>query len=79
MGVVEKTNYHLCTEGSEDEYFNGDCLHRLSISWKAVAKKLSDGIKPRVVRERFDIYHLISTSVSIDPFKAMNLIESISH
>lgn len=78
-GVIEKTNYHLCSVGSEEDYLNGDCLHRLSINWKAVAKKLSNGIKPGVVREKFDIYHPISTSVSIDPFKAKNLIKSINH
>lgn len=76
-GVIEETNYHLCNAGDEDDYLNGDCLHRLSISWKAVAKKLSDGIKPSVVREEFDIYHPVSTSVSIKPFKAEKLIERI--
>ncbi len=78
-GVIEKPDsYHLAKDGSPEDYWKGDCMHRLSINWKAVAQNLSDGIKPGKVREKFDIYHPISTSVSIDSFKAKNLIESLS-
>ncbi|MCU7960654.1 MAG: hypothetical protein KZQ58_11805 [gamma proteobacterium symbiont of Bathyaustriella thionipta] len=78
-GVIDKPDsYHLAKDGSSEDYWKGDCMHRLSINWKAVAKNLSDGIKPGKVREKFDIYHPISTSVSIDSFKAKNLIENLS-
>jgi len=78
-GVIEDPgSYHLAINGGEEDYWNGDCLHRLSISWKAVATGLSDGIAPGEVREKFGIYHPISTSVSIEDFKAKNLIESLT-
>ncbi len=78
-GVIEKPDsYHLAKGGSSEDYWKGDCMHRLSINWKAVAENLSDGIKPGKVRENYDIYHPISTSVSIDSFKAKKLIESLS-
>ena len=31
--------------------------HRLNITWKAVAAKITDGIPPDEIRRRFDIYH----------------------
>lgn len=78
-GVIEKPDsYHLAKSGSSEDYLKGNCMHRLSINWKAVAKNLSDGIAPVNVREQFDIYHPISTSVSIDSFKAKKLIESLN-
>ena len=78
-GVIEKPDsYHLAKDGSSEDYWKGDCMHRLSINWKAVVENLSDGIKPGKVREKFDIYHPISTSVSIDSFKAKNLIKNLS-
>ncbi|MBS0497713.1 MAG: hypothetical protein JSR51_08725 [Proteobacteria bacterium] len=78
-GVIEQPlSYHLAEAGSPEDYWKGDCMHRLSINWKAVAKQLSDGILPFDVREKYGIYHPISTSVSIDAFKARNLIQALS-
>lgn len=78
-GVIEKPDsYHLAKSGSSEDFWNGDCMHRISINWKAVAQKLSDGLAPSMVREKFDIYHPISTSVSIDSFKAKNLISTLT-
>ena len=78
-GVIEKPDsYHLAEVGSLEDYLEGDCLHRLSINWKAIAESLSSGIKPNVVREKFNIYHPISTSVSIDSMKAKHLIDALS-
>jgi hypothetical protein len=78
-GVIEKPeSYHLAEAGSPEDYWKGDCMHRLSINWKAVAKQLSDGIIPSEVREKYGIYHPISTSVSIDVFKSRNLIQALN-
>lgn len=78
-GIIEKPDtYHLAKEGSTEDYLNGGCLHRLSIKWINIAEKLIDGIKPSEVKEQFDIHHPISTSVSIDSFKAEKLIEKLN-
>jgi hypothetical protein len=78
-GIIENPgSYHLAKSGSSEDYWQGDCMHRLSINWKVVAVNLSDGISPGEVRDKYDIYHPISTSVSIDPFKAKNLIEDLN-
>ncbi|MDH5517413.1 MAG: hypothetical protein OEY36_06300 [Gammaproteobacteria bacterium] len=78
-GVIEKPeSYKLAKVGSSEDRLQGDCMHRLSIKWKTVAPKLSNGIKPAEVRDQFDIYHPLSTSVSIDPFKAKRLIEMLN-
>ncbi len=78
-GVIEKPDsYHLAESGSSEDYWKGDCMHRLSINWKSIALKLNDGIPPSVVRDRFNIYHPISTSVSIDSIKAQNLVELLN-
>jgi hypothetical protein len=78
-GVIEKPeSYKLAKIGGAEDRLDGDCMHRLSINWKAVATELSEGIKPADVRDNFDIYHPLSTSVSIDPFKAKRLIEELN-
>jgi len=78
-GVIEKPDsYHLAKIGSSEDYWNGNCMHRLSINWKAIAVKLSDGILPNIVRDEFNIYHPISTSVSIDSYKVKNLITALN-
>jgi len=78
-GVIEKPDsYHLAKEGGTEDYLEGGCLHRLSINWKNIAEKLTDSIKPSELREQFDIHHPISTSVSIDSFKAEKLIENLN-
>ena len=78
-GVVENPNsYRLIVKGDSGDKLNGNCLHRLNIKWKATAQKLSDGIRPDVIREKFDIYHPLSTSVTIDNRKGEKLINYIS-
>lgn len=52
--------------------------HRLNVTWKAVAAKITDGIPPDEIRRRFDIYHPVSTSVKINPRKADDLIAFLS-
>lgn len=78
-GIIEKPeSYKLVKIGSNEDRLQGECRHRISIKWKAVVPKLSNGIKPAQVRDQFDIYHPLSTSVSIDPFKAKRLIEKLN-
>ena len=78
-GVIEKSHtYHLAKRGGDEDYWSGDCMHRLSINWKATATNLSDGVRPGEVRKSFDIYHPISTSVTIELFKAKNLVEHLT-
>lgn len=79
-GVVEDPkSYHLAKVGGEEDFLDGDCMHRLSVNWKSVADDLSKGIAPSIVRKNFDIYHPISTSVSMESFKAKKLISEISN
>ncbi|MPS47750.1 hypothetical protein [Methylobacillus sp.] len=81
-GVIKKPenvgNYRLVDEGSEDDFLQGDCLHRLNIEWKAYAKNLSDGVSAREIWKDFNIYHPVSTSVSIDEEKGAKLIQRLN-
>lgn len=78
-GMVERPNtYKLLKPGDKADKRSGECLHRLSISWKATAPKLRDGIPPDKVRSDYGIYHPISTSVSIDATKAKGLLARLS-
>ena len=75
-GVIPNPpKYKLLDLGDDEDFLNGDCRHRLGIKWKLVAKKLSDGITPDIIRNEFGIYHPVSTSVSIDPDKCRRLIK----
>ena len=77
-GIINNPNsYELLKPGDQGDRLDGNCLHRLNIVWKATARKLSDGIRPDVVRDQFGIYHPLSTSVSIDGRKGEKLIEEI--
>jgi len=71
-------SYELIEPGSQDDKLNGIHLHRLSISWKAAASKLEDGIPPETLRETFGIFHPLSTSVRIDAEKAQKLVNELS-
>lgn len=65
-GLIENPKYRIVPEGdSIDDRLNGNCRHRINISWRACAKELSDGMPAEEVRRTFNIYHPISTSVSI--------------
>jgi hypothetical protein len=78
-GVIEDPNsYKLLKSGDPEDRLDGNCLHRLDIIWKATARRLSDGIRPDIVRDQFGIYHPLSTSVPIDGRKGEKLIDEIA-
>jgi hypothetical protein len=78
-GLIERpTSYRLIQPGDPADRLGGKHLHRLSIRWKAVASTLRDGIRPEEIRERFDIYHPVSTSVKIDDRKAQRLVLALT-
>ena len=57
-GKIENPNsYKLLSPGEPGDKLKGSHLHRLSISWKATASKLEDGIRPDVLRDQFGIFH----------------------
>ncbi|MFA5920654.1 MAG: hypothetical protein WC856_05120 [Methylococcaceae bacterium] len=78
-GVIEKPeSYKLIETGCSGDRLHGECLHRLTINWKATADDLSEGIKPDVIREQFEIYHPLSTSVAIDTKKGLKLLNKLT-
>jgi hypothetical protein len=78
-GEIENPgSYTLIDRESPGDKLEGEQRHRLSIKWMASAAELKDGIEPKAVREDFDIYHPISTSVRIDSIKAQKLINELS-
>lgn len=55
-GVIDNPNsYKLLRPGDSGDQLNSKCLHRISIAWKATAKKLNEGISPDIVRKQFGI------------------------
>lgn len=76
--VVAGNSYRLLEEGSEDDFLQGSCLHRLSVRWSAVAKKLSEAMPAERIRTEFGIYHPISTSVSMSAESGKRLIEALT-
>lgn len=77
--IIDPNTYRIINSGGSDDYWQGDCMHRLDIESKYVAKNLSSGIKPGYIREYFNIYHPISTSVGIDSHNAKRLITHMSN
>lgn len=77
-GEINRPNYRLIDQGSEDDFLEGNCLHRLNIKWKAYAKNLSDGVSASEIWKDFDVYHPVSTSVSIDEEKGARLIQRLN-
>lgn len=78
-GIIENpSSYKLLSPGDTNDKLNGNCLHRISIAWKATASNLNKGISPDVIREQFGIYHPLSTSVTIDKKKAQGLISRLN-
>jgi hypothetical protein len=65
--VADPPKYQLLPKGDKQDLLEGSCRHRLKVNWKCVAQRLQDGIPPDIVREKFGIYHPVSTSVSINP------------
>lgn len=76
--IPEAAKYHLVSLGAQEDRLDGNCRHRLRVNWEAVATNLAMGISPDIVREQFEIYHPVSTSVSIDPQKCNALIKAMS-
>lgn len=80
IGVAEVTGaskYHLIEKGSEEDKFEGDSLHRLGVKWLAHAPNIGDGIKANKIREQFELFHPISTSVSVDAKKGEKLVKEL--
>jgi hypothetical protein len=78
-GIVEKPNsYRLIARNSSEDRLKGTHLHRLDITWKAVARNISEGISPDEVRAEFGIYHPVSTSVRIDSENARQLVNKLN-
>jgi hypothetical protein len=76
--VIAGNTYRLLEEGSKDDFLGGSCLHRLSVRWRAVAKKLNEAIPAEYIRNEFGIYHPISTSVSMNPEGGKRLTAALS-
>jgi hypothetical protein len=76
--ITDPNSYKLLKPNSPGDKLNGKYLHRLSISWKATAAKLKDGIEPKILREKFDLFHPLSTSVRMDRKKAQTLVDELS-
>jgi hypothetical protein len=78
-GIIEDpSTYHLVTVGDEDDVLGGECRHRISLEWKATAHTLSDGLSAEEIRREFNIYHPISTSVSINKSDGEKLLVRLS-
>lgn len=78
-GEIENPgSYALIERDSPGDKLEGEQRHRLAIHWMATAIELKDGIEPKTLREDFDIYHPISTSVGIENTKAKRLIKKLN-
>ena len=74
-GIVDQPNtYRLIPPGDKDDVLCGECRHRISVSWKAVARKLSEALPAEDIRRDFSIYHPISTSVSMNSEQGKRLL-----
>ena len=77
-GIIEKPDsYKLIPIGGKEDVAptNSGFRHRLNISWKSTVDNIKDGLKSNKIKEMFDIYHPVSTCVSIKNEKAKKLIE----
>lgn len=78
-GIVDQPNtYRLIPAGDKDDRLDGECRHRVTISWKATAKKLSEALPAEEIRRDFGIYHPISTSVSISSADGRSLLSRLT-
>ena len=78
-GAIEDPNtYRLINPGSRGDVLGGNCRHRLTVQWKATARELKDGLSADEVRRDFNIYHPISTSVSVNMANGKRLIDRLS-
>jgi len=76
--VVDPRTYRLLSPGDEDDVLGGECRHRLKVRWKAVTTDLAQALPAETIRKDFDIYHPLSTSVSIDPDSGRRLLDALS-
>jgi hypothetical protein len=78
-GTIEDPNsYRLIPVGDKDDVLGGECRHRVAIEWKATARNPSEGLSAEEIRRRFNIYHLISTSVSMSTSDGKRLLDYLS-
>lgn len=78
-GEIEDPNtYRLIDHGDKADILGGDCRHRISIRWNATARELRDALTPDEIRRDFNIYHPISTSVSMNATNGKKLIAKLS-
>lgn len=78
-GIIQNPNsYKLLSLGDTEDFLQGSQLHRLDIAWRAVAPSIEQGLRADVVREEYNVYHPVSTSVKIDAEKARRLTEALS-
>jgi hypothetical protein len=78
-GVIEDPNtYRLIPVTDRDDVLGGECRHRITIDWKATARNLSDGLSAEEIRRQFNIYHPISTSVSMSTSDGRKLLDCLS-
>jgi hypothetical protein len=78
-GIIKNPKYRLLPLGHQWDKLNGECRHRVDIEWKATARNLQNGLSSDVIRKEFNIYHPISTSVSIHMQDGERLIKELSH
>ena len=76
--VLSGDSYKLLEIGSEGDFLQGSCLHRLAVRWKSVAKTLSNAMSAERIRTEFGIYHPISTSVSMNVENGKRLVQALT-
>jgi len=78
-GVIEDpSSYELVDPGSGKDFLDGEHLHHLNINWRCTAEHLEDAIPAGEIRDRYDIFHPMSTSVRIDVDKARRLMDELN-
>jgi hypothetical protein len=78
-GTIDNpASYRLLQPGDVNDKWKGRHLHRLSIRWRAVARNLANGLRPEDVKQKFGIYHPVSTSVKIADEKAKRLVSALT-
>jgi hypothetical protein len=77
-GIVKGGTYNLLAKGGEKDQFNGECLHRLQVEWKAVTTDFTKAMSASDIRKQFEVYHPVSTSVSINQKKGAQLILALT-
>jgi hypothetical protein len=70
--------YSLIAPGDKDDVLCGDCRHRQSVKWRATAKQLEQGLPAEEIRREFNIYHPVSTSVSMNTENGKKLLARLS-